>query len=972
MALIEADFSFTCAGGGGADWRVTRWHLREALSTVFELAVDLVEDGVTDLHGLVGTAAALTVTRGALHRTVHGVVRAAEQTGTFRSRRHIRVVVAPRLWLLSQRRDHRIFQGLNALDIVSEVLRDAGLYTGDGELDTAGVDPSHYAVREYCTQYGETDLDFIMRLLADEGVTFFFASSAAGERLVLVDDGPSDAFPEPVPTLDGRAVRVMGEGGATHDAETIRALRMGFELQPDSVALRDWDFTRPFQMGVSSPSREGVTTRAMPGSDTPRQIYTYPAQAVFHTYSESTLFYAADDLSHRVGVRWTERSGRTQQCAGEGVVTGLVPGRRVRIVDEDGGDLGAHTITAVEHFGRAVEGGHDLHAAADVDRYRNSFTGVLTPAVFRPQHVTPRPVMHGPQTAIVMPRAGSTEEVDVDPYGRVLVRFHWERPERRVDSQRAKNSSCRIRVAQPWAGAGWGVVFHPRVGMEVVVHFLDGDPDRPLITGAVYNLHHQPPPAGEVVQRRTRSTIKTNSSPGSHGYNELYFEDLANHEEISLHAQRDLNERVEHDHTTRVRHDQSVTVSRNQSHTIERDQSETVGGNQTHTVSGNRTSTIGGNESDHVIGLYNLTVDGVTPPPPPPPPPGSPPPPPPPPPPPSASVKVTGDYSLESTTKITLKVGGSTVTITPDGVQIVSAGGAGAWYTTEAQQHSSTGSTSTLHDKAILRSKDGSQVILDGNARVHANAGGDLNLTADANLHAPGGVHLHNDGGAVIDLEGALIKLNMGGGAAGPPTTGLGADVDLLAGMSPALTQRIRELQAQGWNIRYSRPGDPPGTFCDRTTRSIVIDPVANSTPESRVQALAHEAGHAGYTEPPYVPPTGLTRQEYIDRNTARNLGDEGEATLFNAQARREIMNNGGPDVGIAGAQSQQYSNVYDQYANGTLTRDQARTQIGQVFANGETPSTSTGQNYGQYYGSTYSQFWDQHYPGQGPNWRAP
>ena len=973
VGLPEADFFFVCGGSADTDWAVTGFRFREALSTVFELTVDLAEDGSTDLRSMVGTAVVFTIARGSLRRVIEGVVRATDQVGYFRSRRHVTVQVVPRLWLLSQRRDHRIFQDVNVLDIVSAVLHDAGLYSGDGELDLKGVDASQHAVREYCTQYGESDLEFVMRLLEDEGVTFFFRSTGTGENLVLVSDGPSDAFPEPIPLLGDLPLRVMGQGGATADAETVRTYGYGYELQPDSVAMRDWDFTRPFHTNDNSPAREVAHTRSSPASVSSRQIYTYPAGAVFTDYSTGSLFYAGDDLQHRVGVRWTEFTGRAQHCTGDSVVTGFAPGRRVHLTDDDGGDLESFSLTSVEHTGRVGESGFDLHPPADTDRYSNRFTGVLVGAIFRPQRVTPRPVMHGPQTAIVMPIVGSKEEVDIDAYGRVLVRFHWERPEMRVDTQRAKNSSCRIRVAQPWAGSGWGVVFNPRVGMEVVVHFLDGDPDRPLITGCVYNLHNQPPPSGEVIQRRTRSTIRTNSSPGSRGYNELYFEDQAGNEEIHIHAQRNFNEFVEFNHNTRVRHNQSVTVTGNQINTVESSQSEIVGGSQSHAVTGSRVSTVGGNESDHVMGLYNLTVDGVVPPPPPPPPkdPGSPPPPPPPPPPPSAAVHVTGDYALESTTKITLTVGGSTVTITPTGVQIVSAGGAGAWFTTEAQSHSSAGSKLTLDDKAILRSSDASQVILDGNARVHANAGADLYLTSAASLHAHRRVNVQNDGGAMLQLQGPLAKLNPGGPNLGPPTTGFGADVDLLAGLSPALRQRISDLQAHGWTIRASRPGDPIGTFADRKSRTIVIDTTGQSAADT-VQSLSHEAGHAGYTLPPEIPPSGLTRQQYVDQNTNRNLGDEGAATLFNAQSRQEIINHGGPDVGIAGTHTAQYADIYDQQSAGNITGDQARTQIGQVYGTGESPSTSTGQNYQQYYSNDYSQNWDKNYNSVPPGGRAP
>lgn len=204
--------------------------------------------------------------------------------------------------------------------------------------------------------------------------------------------------------------------------------------------------------------------------------------------------------------------------------------------------------------------------------------------------------------------------------------------------------------------------------------------------------------------------------------------------------------------------------------------------------------------------------------------------------------------------------------------------------------------------------------------------------------------------------------------AIAPITTGLGADADRLMSLSPHLVQQIQELQRDGWKFVYGTAGG--GSFANRGTKTITVDANERGNPTALAQTMSHEVGHAKYTPDAYTPPSGLTRQQYVDQNTMHSLKDEGEATLNNAQSRQEILRNGGPDIGIAGANPGQYDTIYQNYAAGNVTRDQAREQIGTVFGTGEHTS-NTGQAYGDYYGDAYRNFWDTNVT-PGANGKAP
>ena len=572
--LPEVTYTFTCTPG----WRVLRFTAREALSEPFECAVFLAaEDLTADPDAMLGRNATLTLARDSHQRRFHGVVRRVEHLGVAHGHRMAKAVVVPALWALSQRVDTRIFQNVTALAVVQAVLDGAGVYRNARELALQGT----LLTREYCVQYRESDLAFVMRLLEEEGITWWIRHDDEHETLVLTDHDTAWA---PIETFDGHAVPVAGPEVATHTTETVRHLDWGHELRATSAVVRDFDFTRPAL---------DLTQRAPRAAGDARSVYTYPGEVVLDGYSDPA--YASDNTAAQASLRHLAERALAQRGRGEGTVTVMAPGATFELEGHGRADLdGRHLLIAVEHAGHVPEElTGDTQHAAGTPRYEARFECQRADVPLRPRRVTSRPVVHGMQTATVVGPDG--EEIYTDEHGRVKVQFHWDRL-----GTRDANSSCWMRVLQPWAGAGWGFVFIPRVGMEVVVHFLEGNPDRPVVLGSLYNGQNRPP--YELPADKTRSTLKTHSSPGGGGFNELRFEDLAGSEEVFIHAQKDMNEVVEHDHTT--------TVHRHQTNTVDVNHTESVGGNQSLSVSGNRSKSVQHNEESHITQNRTETVGG--------------------------------------------------------------------------------------------------------------------------------------------------------------------------------------------------------------------------------------------------------------------------------------------------------------------------------------------------------------------------
>ncbi len=583
LAPGQPEYEFEMGPLGAADLLVVEVHAQEELSRPFSLELTLLmAPGVElDPAAVLGQQAVLTIyVPDGTERFFHGVVvwLRGSQGGRSDERTRCRVEVAPTAWLLSQNRRCRIFQGQSVPEIVQHVLEAGGAAV---RLELSGT----YAPRGYCVQYGESDLDFVHRLLEQEGIFYFFEHTHDGHTLVLADANsacPSIAGDPQVPFREPSSMVAA--------VEAIDAFAARMELRPDAVVLRDYDWLRPAL----------DLTATVATGDGQAEVYDYPAG-----YEDP----AAGKALAKVRLEEARASART--AAGAGAVRRLAAGHVFELVDHDvPGVDGKYLLVSVRHSGYRPELVPPDANGRPPPSYRCELACIPADVRYRPPRRTPRPVIAGSQTAIVV--GPGSEEIHTDEHGRIKVQFHWDR-----QGQRDDHSSCWIRVSQAWAGQGWGALYLPRIGQEVVVGFLEGDPDRPLVTGAVYN--GQNPPPVSLPHEKTRSTLRSSSSPGGSGSNELRFEDAAGQEEIYLHAQRDLDVVIEHDETQRVGHDQTLdvrgdrsrTVGGNQTLTVDKDETIAVSGSQSLRVGAARTTIVGGSHTETVRGDQVITVTGA-------------------------------------------------------------------------------------------------------------------------------------------------------------------------------------------------------------------------------------------------------------------------------------------------------------------------------------------------------------------------
>jgi type VI secretion system secreted protein VgrG len=609
--LPETNFAFSTDAIAPGASKVVRFTTLEAMSSVYEATLVLALDtttGSASIEGMLGAHASLAVERAGLRRLVCGIVREFEELGSTALHRFVRVTLAPSLWNLSQRSDCRIFQQMNVLAIVREVLRVAGVYQEEGALEVdATLDAM--APREYCVQYQETDLAFVQRLLEEEGIPYYFKhESEGGETLVFAGD--THAY-HVVPTLDDGAIRVLDAGVGTEAVESVRWLDERHALRPTSVTVRDFDFSRP----------RTLLSPAYPAQPGPRSLYEFPARAALGGYDEGARTYRSENTSRLARVRHEAHQMRAHIGHGRSNVTGMMPGRVFELEGHELPEMNrAFLVTAVEQFGQAwTEIPEDVSAServldaltnagvlaeregrrGRVERYRNTLTThrageIETSVPYRPERTMPRPIIEGPQTAWVVGPAG--EEIYTDSHGRIKVQFHWDRL-----GANNERSSCWIRLAQSSSGPGWGFTVLPRIGMEVVVSFIEGDPDRPMVTGCVTN--GQNGSSYTLPDAKTRSVIKTQSSPHTGGYNEIRFEDLAGLEQLFVQAERD--------HDTLVKNDQTVTVRRHRTKVVQGEEYNTIERNRVTRVVGDNLRQVDGNQEVEVHGASgsSLSID---------------------------------------------------------------------------------------------------------------------------------------------------------------------------------------------------------------------------------------------------------------------------------------------------------------------------------------------------------------------------
>lgn len=473
--------------------------------------------------------------------------------------------IVPWFWFMTQNEDCRIFQNLTVAEIIETVF--AEFDYSDYKLELA----KQYPKIEYCTQFNESTYAFLCRLLEREGIYFYFRHDESREaRHILVFSDNKDHNPK----LEPFRVPFHHEGQA-QGTDAIRRLSSTQQVRTRAATLADWDYQK------RAPLSENMPTLLRAGSELGLEIYRYGG--------DFTPASGAADTAvgkHRTKVLMEAQESSHLLFHGEGQVRSLTPGYLFELENHDLIEAfnAEYMVVSVRHHAR-----NNLMVADSTAHYGNTFTLQSRSAVFRPPQITPRGRMHGPQTAIVTGPPGN--EVHTDDLGRIKVRFHWDRKvaSRKTNAQDDK-SSCWVRVAQLWAGAGYGTYFLPRVGMEVVVDFLDGDPDRPLVVGCVYNGPNPPPMAAAEA---TRSGIKTLSSKGGGGFNELRFEDKKGSEEIFLHAQKDLQLRTGNCRTEAIGTSADLTIGKNRTESIGENAQLSVGKAQTISVGTSRAVSAG-------------------------------------------------------------------------------------------------------------------------------------------------------------------------------------------------------------------------------------------------------------------------------------------------------------------------------------------------------------------------------------------
>jgi type VI secretion system secreted protein VgrG len=583
-------------------------------------------------------------------RFVHGVVRRFVQTGGRDELARYRAELVPRFWLLTLSRDRRIFQGRTVLEIVKAVL-------SEGEVSVEDRTTGSYAAIEYCVQYDESAFDFVSRLLENAGICYFFVFADGAHTMVLAD--ADSAFHD---CSGGAQVRFFPENQALNPIDTISVFESEHRVALRSATVSDYDYLAP-STSLAGSYESGT------GSGS---LYEYPAG-----------HGSAADAPGLARLRVEAGQADAQVLRGQGYVYPFAAGTRFTLTGHFVAALNTRFVLRRVH-----------HTARD-ELYSNAFEALPATVPFRPERRTPRPRAAGSETARVVGSAG--EEIWTDAHGRIKVHFPWDR-----QGSADENSSIWIRVAQPVAGKGFGTLFLPRVGQEVVISYLNGDPDRPLVTGSVYNGEHAVPVT--LPANQTQSTMRTRSSKAGEAGNEIRFEDRKDSEQLYIGARKDLLAEIGNHLTTTVAAGHEVHTLREGDRTV-----DVRKGGETHNVKATRILEIGGDETHRnggafvheVSGDYKLTVKG------------------------SLAITVTGAIAISSDDAVSVKAG------------------------------------TALTNKAgtALTAEAGTNLLGKAGAKLTNQAGAQIENAAPMISSKADGMHSIEAGG-ILTLKGSLTKIN--------------------------------------------------------------------------------------------------------------------------------------------------------------------------------------------------------------------
>jgi type VI secretion system secreted protein VgrG len=573
---------------GLKDVQVTRLTGHEEISRPFKYELELLalsskaSDGAVKAESILGHSVTVSLkdSNGGT-RHINGILSELAHVGYGERYHEYRAVLRPAFWLLTRRADCRVFQNKSVPDIFADVCSHGLSIAHRNALNGT------YTPWEYRVQYRESDFDFLSRLIEHEGIYYYFEHSKGKHELVLADDvgrlsavqGYSD-----VPYYPPSSTR------AQRERDCLSVWQINESFQPAAFASADYDFERP------RAAANAVAPVAKRSDTSKYEMFDYPATANPPTAN------AVEKLA-KVRAEQSRSAQAIVRAGGDAV--GLAAGRVFRLAQHPRKDFNkSYLVTSTDLTVTATAG--QTGGGEEGVELSISLTAVDTAVPFRPACVTPKPVIQGTQTARVVGPSG--KEIWTDKYGRVKVKFHWDRA-----SKDDGNSSCWVRVAQHWVGHGFGAQYVPRIAQEVVVSFLEGDPDRPLVIGGVYNGDNLPP--FELPGNATQSGVRTSTSPYDNGtLNELRFEDKQGQQEIYLHASKNMQVVVENNQTIKVggtkkeKGDRSTTVANDDVLSVETDLKVAVKHDETRTIEGNRSAQVTGDDSVDTKKKFQLSA----------------------------------------------------------------------------------------------------------------------------------------------------------------------------------------------------------------------------------------------------------------------------------------------------------------------------------------------------------------------------
>ena len=564
--------------GMETDLQVLGFEGHEKLNQCYRFEIELVSERPDlDLDALINRPAFLAF--GPAGKGAHGVIYSIGQGDSGKRLTRYTLSLRPQLAYLAHSHDQRIFQHLSVPQVIAQVLEAHGIQADAYRFQLGQT----YPERDYCVQYDESDLHFIQRLCEEEGISFYFQHSEAGNVVVFGDD--QTVFPKLVP------VAYQQDSGLVADREVVKRFGVRLETRSSHATFRDYDFEQPrlqMEAGYSSEFTPALEVYDYPGRFTTRTCGKHLAKRNLERLrADYELAEGRSDAYLASGHFLPLTDHPRQQWNDLWLLTEVFhQGKQPQVLEEAATDFSASSMLAPSLFwgeGWGERGGTFTQG------YRNRFTAIPWDIFYRPQLEHPKPKVLGGQTAVVTGPAG--EEIHCDEYGRVKVQFHWDR-----EGQADDKTSCWLRVSSSWAGDRYGGIAIPRVGMEVLVTFLEGDPDQPLVTGCLYHKEHQAP--YDLPANKTRTLFKTLSSPGGEGYNELRIEDRKDAEQIYIHAQRDWDQNIEHDQKIRIGHERHDTVEANSYSEFRAEEHRTTHGDRKTEVRASDHLTVG--DSQHI------------------------------------------------------------------------------------------------------------------------------------------------------------------------------------------------------------------------------------------------------------------------------------------------------------------------------------------------------------------------------------